>query len=49
MSLLSFTEEELHKLQKEYTDTVCSYKLLQQTSIDEIWSGECNRLVESLK
>uniref|UniRef100_A0A6C0FAP4 DNA topoisomerase (ATP-hydrolyzing) n=1 Tax=viral metagenome TaxID=1070528 RepID=A0A6C0FAP4_9ZZZZ len=49
MSLLSFTEEELHKLQQEYSDTVCSYKTLQQTSIDEIWSSECGRLVESLK
>jgi len=49
MSLYSFTEEEIQKLQKEHDTTVSSHHLLRETSIETIWTRECENLLKSLK
>ena len=49
MSILSFTTEELEKIQSHHDQLVKEYTDLQQTSELQLWSRECGALLESLK
>ena len=49
MSLYSFTEEEIERLQKEHRDTQATYKILRETTIEQMWSTECQTLLKKLK
>ena len=49
MSILSFTSDELEKLNKHHDTIVQEYTTLQQTSESQLWMRECEALLESLK
>lgn len=49
MSLYSFTEEEIERLQKEHSDTHADYQKLCETAIEEMWMSECDNLLKKLK
>ena len=49
MSLYSFTEEEIERLQKEHADTKADYQRLCETTIEEMWFLECDNLLKKLK
>lgn len=49
MSILSFTSEELQRIQSHHDTLVKEYTDLQQTSESQLWSRECEAFLESLK
>lgn len=49
ISLYSFTEEEIGRLQKEYDSTQMAYQTLESTTIEEIWLRECGALLKNMK
>ncbi len=46
MSLYSFTEEEIERLQKEHQGTLSEYQDLQGKTIEDIWSSELSELTK---
>ena len=48
ISLYSFTEEEIEKLQKEHEEMVSEYQELLGKSIRDIWSSELSEVVKVL-
>lgn len=49
MSLYSFTQEEIERLETEYRDTQDAYQVCYNTTIPEMWSKECDELLKKLK
>ena len=49
MSLYSFTEEEIAKLQAEHDKNVQQYNDLQARTVEDIWIEECKHLLKNLK
>ena len=48
MSLYAFTEEEITKLESEMKKLQDQYSELDQKTIEEIWSDECDALKKAL-
>ena len=49
MSLYSFTEEEIDKLQNELNKVQFEYDELKDKTIEEIWLNECNQLMKQYR
>ena len=48
MSLYLFTEDEIEKLEKQIQKIQNEYTELEKGTIEEIWIGECNELLDYL-
>ena len=48
MSLYLFTEDEIEKLEKQIQKIQNEYTELEKKTIEEIWIGECNELLDYL-
>ena len=46
MSLYLFTEDEIEKLEKEIQRLQLEYSELEKKTIEEIWIGECDKLLK---
>ena len=46
MSLYLFTEDEIEKLEKEINRLQLEYSELEKKTIEEIWTGECDKLLK---
>ena len=49
MSLYTFTEEEIERLDEEYKKLKGKYDILMNMTIEEIWRNECLELLKNIK
>ena len=49
MSLYTFTEEEIERLNEEYKKLKEKYDKLMNITIEEIWRNECLELLKNIK
>jgi hypothetical protein len=49
MSIYLFTEEEIEKLEKEYSEKREMHDILKVLTIEEIWLEECNGFIKRYK